>query len=85
MVVPFTKRGLEDLVNKVRNVNLFFISDEKTALEDVDVVYIAVPTPTKQFGDGKDKAYDLSYIESVARTVSYFFKNHELKKEIIVL
>lgn len=61
-------------------MNLFFTHDLQVALEDVDAVYIAVATPTKTFGEGKDKCYDLSYIESVARSISYFFKNTELKK-----
>lgn len=29
---PIYEEGLEEIINKVRNVNLFFTSDEKTAL-----------------------------------------------------
>ena len=64
---------------------MFFISDLTEALTDVNVIYIAVATPTKQFGEGKDKAYDLSYIESVARSITLFFKDKEIKEEIYVL
>jgi UDPglucose 6-dehydrogenase len=47
---PIYEEGLEEIINKVRNVNLFFTSDISVALSDVDVVYIAVATPTKTFG-----------------------------------
>jgi hypothetical protein len=31
------------------------------ALDNVSVIFLALPTPTKNFGEDKGKAYDLSY------------------------
>lgn len=77
--------GLEDILKSVRNKNLFFTSDIREALNGTDVIYIAVPTPTKLQGEGCGRAYDMSYIEGVARSISSYYNNIELKQDVIIV
>lgn len=78
--LPIYEPGLEDIVLKVRNKNLFFTSDS-SVLEDADIVFIAVNTPTKLEGVGAGCAADLTYIESCSRLVGMTAK----KKHVIVV
>jgi UDP-glucose 6-dehydrogenase len=48
-------------MNKVAAVNLKFTTDISEALTNTSVIFLALPTPTKNFGQNKGKAYDLSY------------------------
>lgn len=51
----FLQPGLDDVVKKCRNVNLFFSTDIETAIKEADLIFISVNTPTKTFGNGKGK------------------------------
>ena len=48
-------------MNKAISVNLKFTTDISEALTNTSVIFLALPTPTKNFGQNKGKAYDLSY------------------------
>ncbi len=63
--IPIYEPGLEDLVERgIRAERLFFTSSIEKALQDVDLIFIAVGTPAQ--ADGKP---DLSYVESAVREV----------------
>jgi len=47
--------GLDEVVKKCRNVNLFFSTDIETAIKEADLIFISVNTPTKTCGNGKGK------------------------------
>jgi UDPglucose 6-dehydrogenase len=40
------------------------------AIQESDIIFVAVNTPTKTYGVGAGRAADLSYVESVARTIA---------------
>jgi UDPglucose 6-dehydrogenase len=51
-------------------MNLFFSTDVAGAIQDSDIIFVSVNTPTKQHGIGAGRAADLRYVESVARTIA---------------
>ena len=68
--LPVYEPGLSDIVKKTRNKNLFFSSNIKSAIIESDMIFIAVNTPTKTYGDGKGMAADLTYVEKCARMIA---------------
>jgi UDPglucose 6-dehydrogenase len=61
--------GLDELVIKQRGKNLFFTIEVERVIEEADIVFISVNTPTKTYGKGKGQAADLKYVELAARTI----------------
>ena len=57
-------------MRKCRGINLFFSTDIDTAINEADLIFICVNTPTKTFGNGKGRAADLKYVESAARMIA---------------
>jgi UDPglucose 6-dehydrogenase len=68
--IPVYEPGLNDIVAKIRNRNLFFSNDMETAIKEADMIFMSVNTPTKTFGKGKGMAADLKYIEASARMIA---------------
>lgn len=48
------------MMKKVNGKNLEFTDDIKIALDHPDVIFLALPTPTKTSGENAGKAYDLA-------------------------
>jgi UDPglucose 6-dehydrogenase len=44
--------GLDEIVRKIRNRNLFFSTDTEKAIQEADLIFISVHTPTKSYGFG---------------------------------
>ena len=68
--LPIYEPGLSDIVYKTRDVNLFFTTDVKKSIDDAEMIFISVNTPTKTYGEGKGFASDLTYVESSARQIA---------------
>src|SRR5690606_23651937 len=68
--LPIYEPGLADVVDEVRNKNLFFSTDIEKAIQEADMIFISVNTPTKSYGKGKGQAADLKYIELCARQIA---------------
>jgi UDPglucose 6-dehydrogenase len=68
--LPVYEPGLEEIVRRVRGRNLFFSTDIPGAIRQADMIFVCVNTPTKTYGLGAGRAADLSYIETVARTIA---------------
>lgn len=68
--LPVYEPGLADVVDEVRNRNLFFSTDIEKAIQEADMIFISVNTPTKTYGKGKGQAADLKYIELCARQIA---------------
>lgn len=68
--IPIYEPGLASLVNEARGKNLFFSTDVDQAIQDADMIFISVNTPTKTYGVGKGMAADLKYIELCARQIA---------------
>ena len=69
-VLPIYEPGLDEVVAQTRGRNLFFSTDVRGAIQESDVIFVAVNTPTKTRGLGAGRAADLRYLESVARTIA---------------
>ena len=68
--LPIYEQGLAEVVAKVRNKNLFFSTEVDKAIQEADMIFIAVNTPTKTYGKGKGMAADLTYVEQCARRIA---------------
>lgn len=68
--LPIYEPGLSDIVAEARGRNLFFSTDVETAIQEADMIFISVNTPTKNYGKGKGMAADLKYIELCARQIA---------------
>ena len=78
--LPIYEPGLVDVVKEVRGKNLFFSTDIKGAVQECDIVFVGVNTPTKMFGRGSGRASDLQYWEATARSI----KEYATGEKIIV-
>ncbi|WP_346775384.1 UDP-glucose/GDP-mannose dehydrogenase family protein [Bacillus sp. RO2] len=64
-IIPIYEPGLEDLVKQnAAKGNLSFTTDIGAAIQDSDIVYIAVGTPMAETGEA-----NLSYVDAVAKTI----------------
>ncbi len=68
--LPIYEPGLDDVVRQTRGRNLFFSTDVVGGIKAADIIFVAVNTPTKNYGVGAGRAADLRFIESVARTIA---------------
>ena len=57
--LPIYEPGLEEIVFARRGKNLFFSTDVEGAIEEADMVFVSVNTPTKKGGFGAGMAADL--------------------------
>ncbi len=67
--LPIYEPGLDELVEKARNVNLFFSQEVEKGIQEANIIFVSVNTPTKTFGQGAGKAADLQYWEKTARQI----------------
>ena len=75
--LPFYEPGLKEVVAEALGRNLFFSTDIPAAVAEADVVFVAVNTPTKTFGQGAGRAADLQYWEKTAREIQAY-ATHDL-------
>ena len=79
--LPLFEPGLFDRVLKVRGKNLFFSTDIDTAIDQADIIFVSVNTPTKNFGEGAGKAVDLQFIEKTARRIKENARSNKIVVE----
>ena len=68
--IPIYEPGLSEIVKESRETNLFFSTDVEKAINEAELIFISVNTPTKTYGSGKGMAADLKYIELCARQIA---------------
>jgi UDPglucose 6-dehydrogenase len=68
--LPIYEPGLKEVVSEARGRNLFFSTDIEKAIDEAEMIFISVNTPTKTYGKGKGMAADLKYIELCARQIA---------------
>ncbi|MVZ65771.1 nucleotide sugar dehydrogenase [Sphingobacterium sp. DK4209] len=68
--LPVYEPGLDQVVLEARGRNLFFSTNVTKAIEEADMIFISVNTPTKTYGKGKGQAADLKFIELCARQIA---------------
>ena len=68
--LPIFEPGLKEVVAEARGRNLFFSADVDKAIDEAQVIFVAVNTPTKTYGEGKGFASDLTFVEKCARQIA---------------
>jgi len=68
--LPVFEPGLHDIVMQARGRNLFFSFDVEKGIQDAEIVFMCLPTPTKTYGIGAGRAADLKFIENSSRQIA---------------
>ena len=68
--LPIYEPGLLEVVKSARGRNLFFSTEIDQTIQDSDIIFISVNTPTKDYGSGRGRAADLRFVESCARNIA---------------
>ena len=76
--LPVYEPGLAEVVKEARGRNLFFSTDVDKAIDEAEMIFIAVNTPTKTYGEGKGMAADLKFVELCARQIAQVAKNDKI-------
>src|SRR5690606_28175488 len=79
--LPVYEPGLDAVVGEARGRNLFFDTDVDKAINEADMIFISVNTPTKPYGKGKGQAADLKFIELCARQTAAVAKDDKIVVE----
>lgn len=79
--IPVYEPGLKEIIDKVRDKNLFFSNDISGSINNAEMIFISVNTPTKTSGKGKGMAADLSNVISSAKEIARFSKNDKIVVE----
>ncbi len=79
--IPVYEPGLGAVVAESRGRNLFFSTEVDKAIDEADMIFISVNTPTKTYGSGKGMAADLKYIELCARQIARVAKTDKIVVE----
>ena len=79
--LPVYEPGLKELVQENRGKNLFFSTEVDKAIDEAQLIFISVNTPTKTYGKGKGQAADLKYIELCARNIAKVAKDNKIVVE----
>ena len=79
--LPVFEPGLDQIIQKVRGKNLFFVTDQDRAIYEADIIFISVNTPTKTSGIGAGRAADLKFVEKCARHIARVGKKGQIVVE----
>ncbi|KRD07502.1 UDP-glucose 6-dehydrogenase [Flavobacterium sp. Root901] len=79
--IPIYEPGLSEIVAEARGRNLFFSTEVEKAIDEAQIIFISVNTPTKTYGKGKGMAADLKYIELCARQIAKVAKQNKIVVE----
>ena len=76
--LPIYEPGLADLVASILNKNLFFSIHIAQEINEADIIFVAVNTPTKDYGEGAGQAADLRYWEKTAHQIVKYSDNNKI-------
>ncbi|MHA3787258.1 UDP-glucose 6-dehydrogenase [Flavobacterium hauense] len=79
--IPIYEPGLAEIVASARGKNLFFSTEIEKAIDEAEMIFISVNTPTKTYGVGKGMAADLKFIELCARQIASVATNDKIVVE----
>jgi len=68
--LPIYEPGLVEVVKQARGRNLFFTTEVDKAIQEADLIFVSVNTPTKKSGVGAGFAADLNYVELATRRIA---------------
>ena len=76
--LPVYEPGLSNVVKEARDRNLFFSTEINKHIDEADMIFISVNTPTKIVGEGKGYAADLKYVEACAKQIAMVSKTNKI-------
>ena len=76
--LPVYEPGLAEVVGSVRGRNLFFSTEVDKAIDQAEMIFMAVNTPTKTEGEGAGMAADLRYVEACAKNIAHVAKTDKI-------
>lgn len=76
--LPIYEPGLDKLIAATRGRNLFFSTDIKAGIQENEIIFVSVNTPTKTFGLGAGMAADLQHWEKTARQILEFSESSKI-------
>lgn len=79
--LPVFEPGLDTIVAERRGKNLFFSTKVEESINEAEMIFISVNTPTKTYGKGKGMAADLKYVELCARQIAKVSKHDKIVVE----
>lgn len=79
--LPVYEPGLLEVVKECRGRNLTFTTEVDKAIQESEMVFISVNTPTKMFGMGAGRAANLEFVEKCARQIAKVSKGHKIVVE----
>ena len=79
--LPIFEPGLDKIIKRCRDKNLFFSTNVEKEISLADLIFISVNTPTKEKGLGAGKASDLKWVEACSRQVAANAKGHTIVVE----
>ena len=79
--LPIYESGLAEIISTTRDKNLFFSTEIASSIDNADMIFMAVNTPTKIKGEGRGYAADLSYVEECARQIARHSKSDKIVVE----
>lgn len=68
--LPIYEPGLKEVIQEARGRNLFFSTEIDKAIDEAEMIFMSVNTPTKTYGKGKGMAADLKFVELSARQIA---------------
>ncbi|KAI8890030.1 nucleotide sugar dehydrogenase [Backusella circina FSU 941] len=79
--LPIYEPGLDEIVFACRDKNLFFSTDVDKHIQEADLIFVSVNTPTKKQGLGAGMAADLAYVEAATRRIAQVAKSSKIVVE----
>jgi UDPglucose 6-dehydrogenase len=76
--LPIYEPGLAQVVDTARGRNLFFSTAVDKAIDEAEMIFMAVNTPTKKEGEGAGMAADLRYVEACAKNIARVSKTDKI-------
>ena len=74
--LPVYEPGLSKVVKKLEK-KFIFSNDVNKHIEQADMIFISVNTPTKISGKGKGYAADLKYVEACAKQIAQVSRSNK--------
>ena len=79
---PIYEPGLKEMIAVgLKRGNLVFSSNIAAGIEEADIIFVSVNTPTKTFGEGAGQASDLQHWEKTAREIRKYSKSDKIVVE----
>jgi UDPglucose 6-dehydrogenase len=79
--LPIYEPGLQEMVESVRGKNLFFSTAIDQTIDEADIIFVSVNTPTKTSGIGAGRAANIKNCELCARQIANAAKGGKIVVE----